>query len=388
MFSNWFLKSFRILFLPFAILYWVIIWVRNFFYDKDIFKSSSFGLPIICVGNLSLGGTGKSPMVEFLVAHLKDKFKVATLSRGYKRKTTGYALANENTTALDIGDEPMLFHLKFPGVPVAVGEERLVAIPQLLHDRPDTQAIILDDAFQHRAINAGFNILLTDYNNLFTRDFYLPTGDLRDLKSGYKRADVIVVTKCKPELSLDEADKIRKEIRPLLHQQVFFSTIQYGQPYHITKLTPFELNIKTEVLLVTGIANPLPLKKLLEERSHAYYMMAFSDHYIFRIDDLKEIKKRFERIDVANKIILTTEKDAMRLTKFRTELEGLPIYVITIRHYFLFEEEQKFLGAVIKFVEEFKRVEQNGRELTAARRASYGENDSSISMRTGSGRAE
>src|SRR5258708_25778615 len=325
MFSNWFLKSFRILFLPFAVIYWFIIWLRNFFYDKNIFRSSSFGLPVICVGNLSIGGTGKSPMVEFLVEHLKDRFKVATLSRGYKRKTSGYVLAGENTTALDIGDEPMLFHLKFPNVPVVVGEERLVAIPQLLHDKPGTEAIILDDAFQHRAINAGLNILLTDCNNLFTRDFYLPTGDLRDLKSNYKRADIIVVTKCKAELSDDEADKIRKEIRPLPHQQIFFSTIQYRHPYHITSLSSFELNLKTEVLLVTGIANPQPLKKLLEERSHTYYMMSFSDHYIFRIEDLKDIKKRFEKIEAANKIILTTEKDAIRLMKFRTELESLPI---------------------------------------------------------------
>src|SRR5438045_4045623 len=217
----------------------------------------------------------------------------------------------------------MLFHQKFPDVPVAVGEERLVAIPQLLHDRPHTQAIILDDAFQHRAINAGLNILLTDYNNLFTRDFYLPTGDLRDVKSSYKRAHVIVVTKCKANLSRDEADKISKEIRLLPAQQIFFSSIQYASPCHITKHTLFELNSKTEVLLVTGIANPQPLKKLLEEKSQAYYMISFSDHYIFRIDDLRDIRKRFERIDAANKIILTTEKDAIRLMKFKSELKTL-----------------------------------------------------------------
>src|SRR4051812_21163999 len=162
MFSNWFLKSFRILLLPFALLFGFIVSVRNWLYDKNILKSTSFGLPLICVGNLSVGGTGKSPMVEYLVLHLKNRFKVATLSRGYKRKTRGYALASDKTTAIDIGDEPMQFHFKFPDVPIAVGEERLVAIPQLLHDRPATQAIILDDAFQHRAINAGLNILLTD----------------------------------------------------------------------------------------------------------------------------------------------------------------------------------------------------------------------------------
>src|SRR5438270_10367068 len=180
MFSNWFLKSFRVLLLPFSIIYWMIVGIRNWMYDRNMLKSASFGLPLICVGNLSVGGTGKSPMLEFLARHLKTRFRIATLSRGYKRKTRGYALANEQSTAIDIGDEPMQFHTKFPDVPVAVGEERLVAIPQLLHDRPNTEVIVLDDAFQHRAIKAGYNILLTDHGNLFTRDFFLPTGDLRD----------------------------------------------------------------------------------------------------------------------------------------------------------------------------------------------------------------
>lgn len=354
MFSNWFLKSFRILLLPFSIVYWLAVWIRNFFYDTKILRSSSFGLPVICVGNISVGGTGKSPMVEFLIAHLKDKFKLATLSRGYKRKTTGYALANEHTTSLHIGDEPMLFHQKFPDVPVAVGEERLFAIPQLLQDRPDTQVIILDDAFQHRAVKAGLNILLTDCSNLFTRDFYLPTGDLRDLRSGYKRADIVVVTKCKFEMTKEEADEIRNEVQPLSKQQLYFSSIQYGNPYHITNLTPFELDANTEVLLVTGIASPQPLKKLLEDKCHTYQLMSFSDHYIFRIDDLRDIRRRFDRIETQKKIILTTEKDAMRLVKFRNELEKLPVYVIPISHHFLFEQEMKFIGSVTKFISDFK----------------------------------
>jgi len=214
MFSNWFLKSFRVLLLPFAILFWLVVVFRNWLYDKKFFRSATFGLPLVCVGNLSVGGTGKSPMVEYLVLHLKNKFNVATLSRGYKRKTRGYALANEETTAIDIGDEPMQFHRKFPDVPVAVGEERIVAIPQLLHDRPSTQVIILDDAFQHRAITAGFNILLTDYSNLFTRDFFLPTGDLRDQRKSYKRAQVLIVTKCPVHLSVTEKEQITKELDP------------------------------------------------------------------------------------------------------------------------------------------------------------------------------
>jgi tetraacyldisaccharide 4'-kinase len=360
MFSNWFLKSFRILLLPFAIIYWFFIWLRNFFYNKNIFKSSSFGLPVICVGNLSVGGTGKSPMVEWLVEKLKRHFKVATVSRGYKRKTRGYVLASANSTALDIGDEPMQFHLKFPDVPVAVGEERLVAIPQLLHDRPDVEAIILDDAFQHRSIKAGLNILLSDYSNLFTRDFYLPTGDLRDVKSSYKRADIIVVTKCKPELSEEEANKIRKEIKPLSYQSVFFTEVEYAQPFHITDNSTFNLDEDSEVLLVTGIASPLPLKKFIEEHSDAYYMMQYRDHHIFRIDDLRDIKKRFDRIDSRKKIILTTEKDAVRLMKFKYELHQLPFYVLPVRHHFLFGEEEKYNSIVGNFITNFKSSRANG----------------------------
>jgi tetraacyldisaccharide 4'-kinase len=354
MFSNWFLKSFRILLLPFALLFGLIVIIRNWMYDKNILKSSSFGLPLICVGNLSVGGTGKSPMVEFLVLHLKGRFKVATLSRGYKRKTKGYALANETTTAIDIGDEPMQFYKKFPDVPIAIGEERMVAIPQLLHDQPETQVVILDDAFQHRAIKAGLNILLTDYGNLFTRDFFLPTGDLRDAKSGYKRAEIIIVTKCKPELSAEEKTGLVKEINPQSNQKIFFSAIAYGVPYHITHRTFYHIDENTEVLLVTGIANPRSLKFFLEERVHIYHMMHYNDHHIFSIDDLRDIKKRFRNMDAQKKIILTTEKDAMRLLKFSNEIDNMAIYVMPIEHKFLFNEEQLFLKEVTGFIENFK----------------------------------
>jgi tetraacyldisaccharide 4'-kinase len=331
----------------------LVVWLKNLLYDKEIFRSASFGLPVICVGNLSVGGTGKSPMVEYLVLHLKNRFKVATLSRGYKRKTKGYALASDNTTAIDIGDEPMQFHRKFPDVPIAVGEERIVAIPQLLHDRPNTQLIILDDAFQHRAIKAGFNIILTDFENLFTRDFYLPTGDLRDERRSYQRADVIVVTKCRTDLTEEEKKAIVEEINPLPHQQVYFAAISYGTAYHITKNTFGYIDEETEVLLVTGIANPKPLKKYLEERIQTYHMMHFSDHHIFSIVDWRDIKKRFEAIQSEKKMILTTEKDAMRLQKFEQELSGMPFYVIPIEHRFLFNEGSRFNETVVQFIENF-----------------------------------
>jgi tetraacyldisaccharide 4'-kinase len=260
------------------------------------------------VGNLSVGGTGKSPMVEFLIENLKDRFKTAILSRGYKRKTRGYALATGTTNALEIGDEPMQFFNKFPDVTVAVGEERIVAIPQLLHDKPDTQVIILDDAFQHRYVRAGYNVLLTDINNLFTRDWFLPTGDLRDQKKSYLRADVIVVTKCAPDLSLAEKMEVIREINPAAHQKIFFTSISYGEPYQIISRKKCHPARETEVLLVTGIANPAPLKKHLEETFKEYDELAYSDHHIFTIDDLKYILKRFNQVQSDRKIMLTTEK--------------------------------------------------------------------------------
>ncbi|MBM3415561.1 MAG: tetraacyldisaccharide 4'-kinase [Bacteroidetes bacterium] len=355
MFSNLFLKSFRILLFPFSLLYWLCIAVRNFLYDTNILKSTGFALPLICAGNLSTGGTGKSPMVEYLVELLQHRFRIATLSRGYKRKTRGYALAGKSTIALEIGDEPMQFHRKYPDVPVAVGEERLVAIPQLLHDKPDTEVILLDDAFQHRAVKAGLNILLTDYNNLFTRDFYLPTGDLRDLKRSYKRAEIIIVTKCKENISAAEKAELITEINPVSGQKIYFTSIEYERPRHFISHRQIELQENTEVLLVTGIANPRPIKKMLEQHHNGYLMIQFPDHHIFTIDDWREIKKRFDAIKATDKIVLTTEKDAVRLEKFKPEIQDMPLYVIAIRHKFLFGEGELFNRTVIDFIEDFKK---------------------------------
>ncbi len=352
--ANLTFQSIRFLLLPFALLYGAAIWLRNTLYDKDILKSTSVNLPIICVGNLSVGGTGKSPMVEYLLRLLKNHCEIATLSRGYKRKTKGYALADANSSALEIGDEPMQFHLKFPDVAVAVGEERLEAIPQLLHDRPKTQVIILDDGFQHRAVKAGLNIVLTDYSNLFTRDFFLPTGDLRDERRSYKRAEIIIVTKCIPNLGEEEKKEIIAEIKPLEHQQVFFSTIEYGIPYHI--LHPdqeYYLHKKLEVLLVTGIANIEPLKNYVLDNSYTYEKLSYSDHYVFSIDDLKEIRKRFSKMDNEYKVIITTEKDAVRLVKFREELEDLPLFVLPIQHRILFNEEEQLKKNITGFISNF-----------------------------------
>jgi tetraacyldisaccharide 4'-kinase len=354
-FNTIFLKSFRILLFPLALLYGMVVWMRNRLFDKGILRSTSFNIPLICVGNLAVGGTGKSPMVEYLVSLLKERFNVATLSRGYKRRTKGYILANDYSTALDIGDEPMQFHLKFPDIPVAVGEERIVAIPQLLYDRPQTDVIVLDDAFQHRSIEAGLNILLTDYSNLYTRDFYLPTGDLRDERASSKRADIIIVTKCRPELSEAYRKKIIKEIEPLPRQHIFFSSIIYGQPYHITTGHRRSLSKNTEVLLVCGIANPEPLTRQLLIESKTYDALFYDDHHIFTIDDLNDMMKRFEKISTHDKIILTTEKDAVRLVKFENELADFPFYVLPIGMSFLFGDTNRFNDLIINFIRNFKQ---------------------------------
>ena len=323
-FNSFFLKSFRIVLFPLALVYGLIIIIRNWLYDKEYIKSAAFNFPVICVGNLAVGGTGKSPMVEYLLALLHPHFKIATLSRGYKRKTKGYVIANELTTALDIGDEPMQFHLKFPDVTVTVGEERIVAIPYLLQDKPELQAIILDDAFQHREVRAGLNIILTEFNNLYSNDFFLPTGDLRDEWASAKRAEIIVVTKCLPNLTKDKKEKIIRSLHILPVQQIFFTTIEYGTPYHIFHQTLRKVTQQDEVLLVCGIANPKPLKEYLMQHAYTYYQKDYSDHHIFSIDDLNTIKERYNEIDAEYKMILTTEKDAVRLTKFKDELKEIP----------------------------------------------------------------
>ncbi len=349
------LKSFRYLSLPLSFLYGIIIWCRNWLFDKKIFKSASFNFPIICVGNLAVGGTGKTPMTEYIVSLLQHQYKVATLSRGYKRKTKGFAIANETTTAIEIGDEPMQFHQNFPNITVAVGEERLVAIPQLLHQRPETEVIILDDAFQHRQVNAGLNIILTDFKNLYTRDFMLPAGDLRDVRVSSKRAQCIVVTKCKSNLSEEEKKNITKEINPLPHQKIFFSEILYGRPYHLYNKQPGNLNADTELLLISGIANPKPLQEFLSRHVHSYDMMRFADHHIFSSTDLEDIKKNFQKLSSNNKIILTTEKDAVRLQKFEAQLSHYPIYALPIQHQILFNQQEAFTQMLTSFIHSFEK---------------------------------
>ncbi|MEO8821589.1 MAG: tetraacyldisaccharide 4'-kinase [Ginsengibacter sp.] len=344
-------KKTRYILLPFSFLYEGIIKVRNQLFDKKVFRSATFDVPLICVGNLTLGGTGKTPMVEYLVRMLQQKYHVATLSRGYKRKTKGFFIAIEYSKTTDIGDEPMQIYKKFPNITVAVDEERVMGIPKILNDKPETEVIILDDAFQHRQVAAGLNILLTEYNHLYTKDFLLPAGNLRDTKASSKRADIIIVTKCKSNLNEDEKKDLIEELNPLSEQTIYFTKIKYETPFHLFTKEKYNLQPETQVLLVCGIANPKKLQEEIKPRVSSLTTIRFSDHHVYNSIDLKKITNEFSKIEVGQKIILTTEKDAVRLSTFENELRDLPFFVLPMAHQFLFGEEMEFEKSVLEYIE-------------------------------------
>ena len=312
------MKFYRKLFFPFVPVYYAVTWVRNKCYDFGFKKSVSFDFPVICVGNLSVGGTGKTPMIEYLIELLKEDYKLATLSRGYKRKSEGFQLANNKSSAELIGDEPFQFYLKYKNeIQVAVDTNRVDGINSLKSAENAPEVILLDDAFQHRKVKAGFNILLTTYDNIYVNDFLLPAGNLRESKNGAKRADIIVVTKCPLELNEEERDALITKIEPLNHQQVFFSSINYAD---VVKSSYENKNLAdiTDFTLVTGIANANPLVEYLRTRNLKFEHLNFQDHHNFTLKDVEQLCK--------NNLIITTEKDFMRLQKFEA-LKGKLFYL-------------------------------------------------------------
>lgn len=306
---------------PFVPFYYLGALLNKKMYDWNVKKSTTYHFPLITVGNLSVGGTGKSPMVAYIVALLQDKFTVATLSRGYKRKLSGFQIVTQQSTALAIGDEPLQFKLNFPEVTVAVDADRANGIAKLFQYNKSIETIVLDDAFQHRKVQAGMQILLTAYNNLYVNDTLLPAGDLREPISAAKRASIIVVTKCPVNLSTAEREKIKKALRPQKQQKVFFSYINYATK---VKGAKFEMELedylKHEFTLVTGIANPKPLLKYLEGKQAKFTHISFSDHHNFSAKEVLDLSKE--------KRLLTTEKDFMRLcpnVSLQSKLMYLPI---------------------------------------------------------------
>lgn len=345
----------KILGYPFALIWDLITRIRNRLYDQEVFTSQEFDLPLIGVGNLTMGGSGKTPHVEYLLQILQQDYQLGVLSRGYKRKTNGYVLANSHTSVDEIGDEPLQYKIKYPHVAVAVCESRVIGIPQLLMDAPQTEVIILDDVFQHRAINPGLNILLTDYQLIYADDFVFPAGNLRESRSGAKRADLIIVTKCPANLSHTEAKSIKEKLKPEANQEVYFSTYFYGQPYSLFGADDLLQDVNQEVLLVTGIAKPEYLKSYLEDSYNDVYLMKFPDHYDFRADDIENIATAYNNLGDGKKIIMVTEKDAVKLVSHQKQIAdlGLQIYIQPIQVEFLFEEQLLVNQEVLNFIENF-----------------------------------
>ncbi len=332
--------------------------LRNFLYDKDIFKSVRFDFPIIGIGNLSVGGTGKSPHIEYLISLLQYTYKVATLSRGYARTSHGFKIADVNSTAAEIGDEPKQFKTKFPETIVSVGEDRVLSVPKLLGEHPEADIILLDDVFQHRSIKPGLSVLITDYANLFTRDELLPIGWLREAKHNYHRADIIIVSKCPFDLSKEEREKIIAEIRPYHYQKIYFSGIQYGQLYSFSNLeTGISFVNDTDVLLVCAIAKHDELKSYLEQKARKVYVRSYRDHHIFDRYDLEAIRETFSDLGDTKKMIVTTEKDAARLEEHRNWFlqNKIEIFVQPISVRFLENDAEKFNSDIIEYIEVTKQ---------------------------------
>lgn len=348
---------FRILLAPFSLLYGIGVSIHQLLYKTGLLKSVTFNVPVISVGNLSVGGAGKTPHVEYLIRLLKDYINVATLSRGYKRKTKGFRIAHPRNTAEDVGDEPLQYKRKYADVVVSVAESRVMAVPEIMKFFPDTQTILLDDAFQHRAINPGLNILLTEYNHPFTDDFLMPAGRLREWRSNYKRADIIIVSKCPPTLVEAEKEKWINKINPLPHQRLFFSYYAYGLPYYIFN-PRFRGHLKDDIdiLLVCAIARSEYLISYLEEQVNSIVLLEFEDHHYFTKQDMSAIRATYERMDSKRKVIITTEKDAMRLDLHREFLveHKLPVYALPVQVQFHFNEGLIFNQTVQNFLLEFK----------------------------------
>jgi tetraacyldisaccharide 4'-kinase len=347
----------RILLLPLALLYGIGVGIRTLLYRVGVLRSVRFDLPVISVGNLSVGGAGKSPHIEYLLRWLDRYISPAVLSRGYGRKTEGYRPVTIIDTAEEVGDEPLQFKRKFPDVPIGVSESRALGVPELVRRNPETQCVLLDDAFQHLAVTPGLNILLTEYGNPFTRDWLLPSGRLREWRYGYRRADIIVVTKCPTDLTIRQRYDMLMEIDPYPRQSVYFSRYQYGVPYEVLRpemTRPLELT--DGVLLVSAIANTDYLLKYLAGAVSLVQTLEFEDHHYFEEIDMLNLFRRYEAMPGHNKIILTTEKDAVRLELHRdffTE-KGLVVYALPVEVTFCHDDEQSFQDDIRQFLLEFK----------------------------------
>lgn len=345
--------------LPLSFLYGLGVRFRNWLFDCEILKSKGFELPVICVGNLSVGGTGKTPHTEYIVELLKDTFQVAVLSRGYKRKSKGFVRAEKGkTTIADIGDEPYQMWSKYPEITVAVDQSRCNGITQLTETevKPRIDVVVLDDAYQHRYVNPDINILLINYYRPIFFDKLLPAGRLREPIVGKKRADIIIVTKCPSDLSVEETRELENGIHPSANQDLFFSTLIYGDLYHLKDrekiIATQYLSNEVHVLLLTGIASPTPLIEELSQYTNHIHPVTFPDHHLFTEGDFKRIHKEYESLSEGKRMIITTEKDAARLigNPLMDDQLTAHCYVLPIKVKFLNNAESLFNKKIQDYV--------------------------------------
>jgi len=346
------MKLIRLVLLPYSIFYGIGVFLRNKAYDFGILKSAKFDMPIISVGNLAVGGSGKSPMTEYLVRLLIWDFKLAVISRGYGRRTTGLLFVEEEYSFEDTGDEPLQIKRKFEGITVAVCEDRAEAIEYVGWEN---DVIILDDAFQHRSVTPSLSILLFEYSSFFTTQLLLPTGDLREPMSGKKRAQVIVVTKCPLDIDQSKKQLITKKLNLSSDQHLFFAFLKYGklvslyQDYLSRPIS--SLNNTKNIILLSGIANPAPLLKELHSYNTAVIHHEYPDHHNFTEKNIAKLVRTFNKLEAGDNVVITTEKDSLRLVKekFQKQLSGIPVFYLPIETDFNEPEKTGFNNLIIEY---------------------------------------
>ena len=337
---------------PFALIYGTVAAVRRWLYRIGLLEAYQAPIPTIGVGNLSVGGTGKTPHVEYLIRLLSNQYKIATLSRGYKRKTKGFVLANDidpqQLSAEIIGDEPLQFYTKFPHIKVAVDEKRKDGIQQLLQrfPFPDLQYIILDDCYQHLQVKPNLNILITEYQNPYAKDYPLPAGRLREFRSAARYADMVMVSKCPADMTEAQRSEMAQLLKLQDYQQLYFTSMRYGELTALNECgKQHQISPQTEVVLLTAIAHPEPMEKYLSEKFKIIHHYRFADHHYFSAEEIAEIQKTYFSEKNRNRILVTTEKDSMRLIygTLSKHLETIPLFSLPIEPYFLFQDEDRFL---------------------------------------------
>lgn len=357
-------NSKNIILYPFSLIYGLVTGFRNFLYNTGIFKSVEFNLPVICVGNITVGGTGKTPHTEYLAELLRGIFKVATLSRGYKRKTRDFRIASSTSGVSEIGDEPLQISRKFPDVLVAVDRNRVHGVNKILEASPETEVIILDDAFQHRRITPGFSILLSDFERLITRDHLMPFGRLRESSGNKRRADIILITKTPENTTPVQRGLIIKEIDKAPFQNLYFTSLTYNAPLPLFNSKNYDesnLNISKcadcGIVLVTGIANPSQLKEYLQRLFGEIMHLSYPDHYNFKEKDILTICSAYKDLKSPIKYLITTEKDAVRLREFTNIAEPIrsAFYYIPVGVHFLNEDKDEFDKLIVDYVRKNKR---------------------------------